>query len=507
MPNTADRHRGGTPVESGKNAKKPQADFLIIDLYATRGEQVSYRENFKAIPAGVDVAFLIIQQPSQADPHQETTLAQLAQRMAMPVVDVDEPMPLEAGHIYTLPPHAYLLLNGAAAQDATLIPDKKLAKVSDQVAPCFDETAGQVQTELQRLTTVVQDSNDAITTQSFDNKILSWNRGAEHMYGWREHEALGMDIRIIVPAAKDAELRELVAKLARGETVAPFETQRATKDGKILDVYLTATPLTDQQGRPTVIVTTERDITGHKRVERALRQAKEKAEAANAQKSRFLAAASHDLRQPLLALNVLNDILTKKVTASELIDIVNEQSEALRTIWGLLDALLDMSKLEIGVVLPKISTFPVVELFNRMRNEFALQAQKKGLVLRIVPCTLLIRSDVALLSRILENFIANAIKHTDSGKVLLGCRRYGSDTLRIEVWDSGIGIPQDQLKSIFAEFYQFDRPLHHRRGGLGLGLAIVDGLARLLGHKLDVRSIPGKGSMFAIYVPMASGCS
>lgn len=361
----------------------------------------------------------------------------------------------------------------------------------------------QTPVELQRLTAVIQDSNDAITTQTLDNRILAWNRGAERMYGWDEAEALGMNIQMIVPAAKQGELRELIARLGRGERVAPFETQRVTKQGKIIDVYLTATLLTDSQGMATAIVTTERDITGHKQVEQALRLAKEKAESANAQKSRFLAAASHDLRQPLLALKVLNDVLAKKVTHPEVLGIVNEQGEALRMIWSLLDTLLDMSKLEVGVVLPKVTVFPVFELFNRMRNEFGLQAKNKGLVLRIVPSTLFIRSDVALLGRILENFLANAIKHTDTGKVLLGCRRQGSTHLRIEVWDSGVGIPQDQLKSIFTEFYQFDRPSHHCRGGLGLGLAIADGLARLLGHKLDVHSVPGRGSMFAVCVPIA----
>lgn len=242
-------------------------------------------------------------------------------------------------------------------------------------------------------------------------------------------------------------------------------------------------------------------IRGREQAEKALRQAKEEAELANAAKSRFLAAASHDLRQPLQTISLLNGVLSKSIKDEAPLNVVHNMRESLAVMGGLLDALLDISKLEGGVITPEFSVFKVREVLERLRIEFERLAHEKGLGLRITACRTTIRSDAALLERIIHNFMANAIRYTDSGRILVGCRRRGPN-LRIEVWDTGVGIPGDQLEKIFEEFYQLDNLARDHNKGQGLGLAIVQRMAKLLGHPIDVRSTPGKGSMFAVEVPI-----
>ncbi|MCI0407646.1 MAG: ATP-binding protein, partial [Acidobacteria bacterium] len=182
------------------------------------------------------------------------------------------------------------------------------------------------------------------------------------------------------------------------------------------------------------------------------------------------------------------------------VEILEKQGKTLKSMGGLLDALLNLSKLEAGTITPELTNFPIRSLLERMHNDFEEQARCKGLILRVRPCTHAIRSDPALLERIIHNLIANAVEQTSSGGVLLGCR-HRRTKLRLEVWDTGPGIPPDKLQGIFAEFYQLDKSARPQRG-LGLGLSIVNRLAQLLGHRLDVRSRPGKGSVFAVEVPV-----
>lgn len=236
-----------------------------------------------------------------------------------------------------------------------------------------------------------------------------------------------------------------------------------------------------------------------------LAQKKEEAEHANQAKSRFLAAASHDLRQPLHALGLFVASLTDKPLPDEVRRTVTQIDKSVVAMQDLLDALLDISRLDAGTVTPKLADFPVYRLLSAMETSYALNAERKGIELRTVPSSVAVRSDPILLERILHNLVSNAVRYTARGKVLLGCRRRGAH-LRIEVWDTGVGIAADQLRLIFDEFYRVTDPLAEERG-LGLGLAIVDRLARLLGHKISVRSVPGKGSMFAIDVPCAIGAA
>ncbi len=245
------------------------------------------------------------------------------------------------------------------------------------------------------------------------------------------------------------------------------------------------------------------DVTERRRVAEVLRAAKREAELANLGKSRFLAAASHDLRQPLQTLTFLQGILAKKVTDPTTLGLVDRLDETVRAMSGMLDTLLDINQLEAGIVRGAIVDFPVNSVLDELRSQFSYHETAGRLEWRVVPSSLNVRSDPRLLAQMIGNLVSNAIKYTEAGKILLGCRRRG-DKLRIEVWDTGIGIPAEQLSAIFEEFHQLGNPARERSKGVGLGLAIVQRLGDLLGHAIDVRSSPGKGSVFSVEVPLAS---
>jgi two-component system, sensor histidine kinase len=231
-----------------------------------------------------------------------------------------------------------------------------------------------------------------------------------------------------------------------------------------------------------------------------LRDQKDAAEEANVAKSRFLAAASHDLRQPLHALGLFVQSLHESGLAARERHIIGNIRRSVDAMEELFNALLDISRLDAGVVQPRIATIPLASVFDSLRFEYAPVARQKRLALIVMKTAVYVRSDVSLLSRIIRNLLTNAISYTDRGGVVLGCRRSG-DAVRIEVWDSGRGIPSDRHEEIFREFSQLENPERDRRKGLGLGLAIVHRLACLLGHSVELRSEVGKGSVFSITVP------
>ncbi len=244
------------------------------------------------------------------------------------------------------------------------------------------------------------------------------------------------------------------------------------------------------------VVITFADITDRKRTTSALEEAKLEAERANAAKSRFLAAASHDLRQPLQALALLKDFLAPNVSGDRAGELMLRFDKTLGALSGMLDVLLNISQIEAGAVRPQIERFPVADVLERLHGEFLALAEARDLSLRFMPSAAWVESDPRLLEQMIRNLLGNAVKYTRTGRILLGCRRRGSD-LRIEVWDTGIGIEADQLDRIFEEFHQVDNPARES----GLGLSIVWRLGRLLRHPVDVRSVPGRGSLFAITVP------
>ena len=249
------------------------------------------------------------------------------------------------------------------------------------------------------------------------------------------------------------------------------------------------------------VVITFTDITERKQIAKALEAAKQEAEQANAAKSRFLAAASHDLRQPLQTLTLLQGLLAKSVTGDRPQELVRRVDETLSAMSGMLNALLDINKIEAGTVNADKVRFRLNDLFDRLRDEFGYPAQAKRLALRVVKCDLSIETDPHLLEQMIRNLLANALKYTKTGKVLLGCRRRRGQ-LSIQIWDTGVGIPGNELLAIFEEYHQLDNAARERSRGLGLGLSIVQRLGVLLDHRVTVRSTPGKGSVFSIDIAL-----
>ncbi len=250
------------------------------------------------------------------------------------------------------------------------------------------------------------------------------------------------------------------------------------------------------------VVITFVDSTERRRTAEALGAAKREAELASVAKSRFLAAASHDLRQPLQSLSLMGGVLAKKIREGQIekaLDIVARLDETAGAMSGMLNSLLDITQIDGGTVNAEMTRFPIGDLFDRLRSEFTDEAESQGLRLRVAYSGLMINSDRHLLGQMIRNILSNAIKYTKHGKILLGCRRR-QGSLIIEIWDTGIGIPADELDAIFNEYHQIDNGARERNRGLGLGLSIVQRLAIFLGYRVSVRSRVGKGSVFSIEV-------
>ena len=260
-------------------------------------------------------------------------------------------------------------------------------------------------------------------------------------------------------------------------------------------------PYRTEDGGVGGVVITFTDITERKRTSKALELARKQAELANIAKSRFLAAASHDLRQPLQTLALLQGLLAKTVEGDKGQDLVTRLDETISAMSEMLNTLLDINQIEAGTVHAEMVSFPVNDLLHRLKNEFSFQAQAKGIVLHVATCSLTLYSDPRLLEQVIRNLLSNALKYTPHGKVLLGCRRRHG-TLSIEVWDTGVGIVKGELQAVFQEYHQIDNPARERSRGLGLGLSIVQRIADLLGYRLRVSSQPGKGSAFAIEIDL-----
>ena len=230
-----------------------------------------------------------------------------------------------------------------------------------------------------------------------------------------------------------------------------------------------------------------------------LTEQKETAIKANLAKTRFLASASHDLRQPMHTIGLLVALLRNRGGPPEQNNIIEKIHSATQAMENLFTGLLDISKLDAGMVKANVEDFAIADVLASAQVHFAPQAEENGLVLRVVPCSASVKSDAVILERIIANLVANAVRYTKTGRILLGCRRR-ANTIDIQVWDTGIGIAPQRQVEIFQEFFQLDNPERDRTKGLGLGLSIVKRSADLLGHAIAVHSVPGKGSRFSISV-------
>lgn len=220
-------------------------------------------------------------------------------------------------------------------------------------------------------------------------------------------------------------------------------------------------------------------------------------------KTRFLATAAHDLRQPLHALGIFCAALEQRLEASRERPLVKSMRQSIEALERLFNAMLDVSRLDAGAVTPTQQVFPIREVFRRLYLHYAGDAEAKDVSLRFRAAGRLVKSDPQLLERLVSNLVSNALRNTQRGGVLVAARRAGSGRVRIEVWDSGVGIAEDQLERVFEEFYQIDNPERDRCKGLGMGLPIVRRLCELLDHPLYVRSALGRGTVFGITVPAA----
>ncbi|WEL57832.1 ATP-binding protein [Pseudomonas kermanshahensis] len=335
------------------------------------------------------------------------------------------------------------------------------------------------------------------------------------------------------------ELHAITATLAREHSLHGYETRLRRRDGSHLDVLMNLLLKPGQEGLVEGFVAdiTERkqaqqhlqqlndeleqrvaartdelleanrnlqqQITERKAIARALRDARDAAETANRSKDKYLAAASHDLLQPLNAARLLISTLRERQLPEAEQILVERTHQALEGAEDLLTDLLDISRLDQAAVKPDVALYRLDELFGPLVSEFSSVADAEGLKLRAHIGDYAINTDLRLMTRILRNFLSNACRYTDEGKILLGARRRGSH-LRLEVWDTGRGIAEDRLEAVFLEFNQLDVGRAADRKGVGLGLAIVERIAKILGYRVQVRSWPGRGSMFSIEVPIGT---
>lgn len=333
--------------------------------------------------------------------------------------------------------------------------------------------------------------------------IVFANAQVEAVFGYAPQALIGEPVEILMPErfrsihpASRAAFFERAQPRPMGIGLELFGRR---KNGEEFPVEISLSPLQTDAGL--LVSSAIRDITRRKAIEREAIDARNEADRANRAKSAFLAAASHDLRQPLQTLTLLNAALGKLADpGSKTAGIAATSAAALGSMSELLNSLLDISKLEAGAVKPDIEDCSVKAIFASLREQFAAQAEAKGLDLVVDDCDDTVRTDPTLLEQIVQNLVANAIRYTQRGLVQLRCL-HETAFVDIQVLDTGIGIATNELESIFDEFYQAQREPGQRREGLGLGLSIVRRVSQLLEHPLVVKSQPGEGSCFSVRVP------
>lgn len=356
----------------------------------------------------------------------------------------------------------------------------------------------------------LESSPDAMIIIDATGTIIFANQRLFQVFGYERAEIVGRRVELLVPVRfRDQHVvhRSHFAKEQRARPMGvSLELLGLRQDGTEFPVEISLSPIQDRED--SLVAAAIRDITERRRQRQDLIEAREQADRANRAKSRFLAMASHDLRQPLQALALLNGTLRRLSEHSCGTDEALEaQSQAIGTMSRLLNALLDVSRLEAGAVLPNPIDFPLGPMLAELEQEFATLAATNELRLQIAHTDAWVHSDPSMIGRILRNLVSNAIKYTEHGTVRLAAGD-GANGVWIEVADTGIGIPADQLPLIYDEFYQAQThrdPRHVRAGGegYGLGLSIVKRLVDLLGIRLQVTSEVGRGTTFTLGLPTA----
>ncbi len=355
-----------------------------------------------------------------------------------------------------------------------------------------------------RLAAIVDSSADAIIGRTLAGVITSWNAGAEAVYGYTAAEAIGQRISVIVPDHLAHEEESLIASLQQEQALPQFETVRRGKDGRLIDVSITVSPIRDRSGRTIGTSTIERDITGRRQRELELQQAKEAAEAANNAKNEFLANISHELRTPMNAIIGLLELALMGGDLSPLLrDHLETACDSAQILLSLVTDLLDLSRLEAGHFELDPQPFGLRRTLDGAMRTLSLRAHERGLELAChvhhdVPDRL--EGDALRLRQIVMNLANNAIKFTEQGEVVVSVsvenRTEDEVQLLVAVSDTGIGIAPDDQERIFSPFTQVDASMTRRFQGAGLGLAISRELVNRMGGRIWLKSEPGRGSTF-----------
>ena len=391
----------------------------------------------------------------------------------------------------------------------------------------LDEAAAVLQHDRDLLQHAIDHAQQGITVLDRDLRLLTWNHAFIDLYGFPPELiriGVGMEEIIRVNAERGTygpgNVDDLVAMRLHSvmHDAGPVRVKlypngrwisvRSNRlpGGGLVNTYTDVTDIVAQeQERERENETLEQRVQERTeeltRLNEELTRAKRLADEANASKTRFLAAASHDILQPLNAARLYATSLAERTTDPEERSLADNVDASLDAVEEILTTLLDISRLDTGALRPRWTTVKLDDLFRQVAREFGPIAEAKGVELRIVQTSLSTRSDRQLLRRLVQNLVSNAVKYTPAGKVLLGVRRHGSQ-IRIEIWDTGIGIPASQQKTIFREFRRLSAGAKAARG-LGLGLSIVERIAKTLGAEITLRSQPDRGSMFAVRLPLS----
>ncbi len=426
-------------------------------------------------------------------------------------------------------------IGGASSRLVLSLALRKRTVSTKAALKLLDDASAAIQYNREILQTALDHVRQGIAVFDKDLQLICWNRQFGEILdlppsltraGIRLDEILRFNARRadVPPGRVDAFVQEQIERYVAG--TEPFLERFATP-GLVIEVRANRMPdggfvttFTDISASVNAAEALERanetlERRVHERTEEltrlnaALAHAKGEADAANISKTKFLAAASHDILQPLNAARLYVTSLIERKNGrdrahedSQLIDNIDASLEAVEEIFG---ALLDISRLDTGAMRPELANFRIDELLRQIEVEFAPMANTKALTLQFVPCSQTVRSDRRLLRRLLQNLVSNAIKYTPAGRVLVGCRRQG-DRLRIDIYDTGVGIPKARQRDVFMEFHRLDQGARIARG-LGLGLSIVERISRVLEHEVAVESEPGRGSRFSVTVPRASAVS
>lgn len=425
----------------------------------------------------------------------------------------------------------YLLASAIGAASARLVLALLLRRrnVSAKAAlSLLDDASAALQYNRDLLHTALDEVNQGIAVFDRDLRLITWNRRFDALLDLPAHLiTIGTQVRdIIVYLANRGEfgtgsLDDLVAaRLASFLTTGETQRRHFLSLGLILEIRTARLPgggyvstfsdVTQQvqaaENLEQVNASLENRVRERTdqlmRLNDELARAKATADEANLGKTKFLAAAGHDILQPLNAARLYISALLERGASPEHSRLVSNVDQSLEAVEEIIGALLDISRLDTGALKAEITAFPLGELLRQIEIEFIPTARDRGLTLTILPTAHWVKSDRRLLRRLLQNLISNALKYTRAGRVLVGCRRRG-ERLEVQVWDSGLGIPQHKLEAVFREFERLDQGARMARG-LGLGLSIVERIGKVLDHPIALRSWPGKGSMFAASLPRAS---